>query len=737
MKSLVLAEKPSVAREIARVLGCTNKNKSYIEGPKYVVSWALGHLVGLSEPEDYDPKYKTWNLEDLPIMPGKMTLKPLKETSGQFRAVLQLCRRSDISELIIATDAGREGELVARWIMELAHWKKPFKRLWISSQTDKAIKDGFASLKPGRDYDRLYASAVCRAEADWLVGLNVTRALTSKYNAQLSAGRVQTPTLAMMMDREREINGFQPKPYWTVSADLGEFQAAWRSSDGHDGRLWERAEAEAVIARTSGAGKQAIVDQLRTAERSEPHPQAYDLTELQRDANKRLGFSAKQTSNVLQRLYEQHKLVTYPRTDSRYLSSDMVPTLKGRLESVAVGPYAPLARKLLRSPLPVTKRIVDDSKVSDHHAIIPTEQYVNLAALSPEERKLHELIVRRFLALFAPPCRYDETSVVLRIGDDRFYARGNVLKDAGWKEAYGGVQAADFAGGEDDGSDEESSSGSSAGGSRGSGQLLPPLAKGQKLPVKQSRFREQQTQPPARYNEAGLLTKMEKYGLGTPATRADIIEKLLSSQTIDRQGNRLVPTGKGKQLIELVANDLRSPELTATWERELERIAKGQGDAKRFMADIRQKASAWVNEVKQETKEYKPHNLSHARCPECSKPMIEINGKRGKSLVCQDRECGYRRSAEPALSNKRCPQCRKKMEIHTGKAGKYAQCRKCNVIEMLEDKAGGGSSGGRGGRVNKHQQSRMVEQFSDKVTLSGGLADALKAALEGKGDSSK
>ncbi|EFM11261.1 DNA topoisomerase III [Paenibacillus curdlanolyticus YK9] len=739
MKSLVLAEKPSVAREIARVLGCTNKNKSYIEGPKYVVSWALGHLVGLSEPEDYDPKYKTWNLEDLPIMPGKMTLKPLKETAGQFRAVLQLCRRSDISELIIATDSGREGELVARWIMELAHWKKPFKRLWISSQTDKAIKDGFASLKPGRDYDRLYASAVCRAEADWLVGLNVTRALTSKYNAQLSAGRVQTPTLAMMMDREREINGFQPKPYWTVSADFGEFQAAWRSGDGHDGRLWERAEAEAIIARTSGPGKQASVEQLRTTERSELHPQAYDLTELQRDANKRLGFSAKQTSNVLQRLYEQHKLVTYPRTDSRYLSSDMVPTLKGRLESVAVGPYAPLARKLLRSPLPVTKRIVDDSKVSDHHAIIPTEQYVNLSALSPEERKLHELIVRRFLALFAPPCRYDETSVVLRVGDDRFYARGNVLKDAGWKEAYGGVQAADFSGGEDDGADEDSSNGSAAGtggGSRGAGQLLPPLAKGQKLPVKMSRFREQQTQPPARYNEAGLLTKMEKYGLGTPATRADIIEKLLSSQTIDRQGNRLVPTGKGKQLIELVADDLRSPELTAAWERELERIAKGQGDAKRFMADIRQKASAWVNEVKQETKEYKPHNLSHARCPECSKPMIEINGKRGKSLVCQDRECGYRRSAEPALSNKRCPQCRKKMEIHTGKAGKYAQCRKCNVIEMLEDKAGGGG-GGRGGRINKHQQSRMVEQFSDKVTLSGGLADALKAALEGKGDSSK
>jgi len=385
-----------------------------------------------------------------------------------------------------------------------------------------------------------------------------------------------------------------------------------------------------------------------------------------------------------------------------------------------------MARKLLRSPLAVTKRIVDDSKVSDHHAIIPTEQYVNLSALSPEERRLHELIVRRFLALFAPPCRYDETGVVIRVGDDRLYARGNVLKDAGWKEAYGGVQAADLAG-EDDGAGDAADEKRGGG---GGGQLLPPLAIGQSLAVKQTRLRESKTQPPARYAEAGLLSKMEKYGLGTPATRADIIEKLLSSQTIDRQGNRLVPTGKGKQLIELAAPELRSPELTADWERELERIAKGQGDAKRFMAGIRGKAAAWVQEVKQETKEYKPHNLSHARCPDCGKPMVEISGKRGKTLVCQDRECGYRRAAEPALSNKRCPQCRKKMEIHTGKAGKYAQCRRCNVIEMLEDKAGGG-------RANKHQQKRLVEQYSDKAALSGGLADALKAALEGQGDGKK
>lgn len=649
MKSLVLAEKPSVAREIARVLGCTNKNKSYIEGPKYVVTWALGHLVTLAEPEEYDPKYRTWNLEDLPLLPSKMNLKVMKETSQQYKAVAQLCKRSDISDLIIATDAGREGELVARWIMELVHWKKPFKRLWISSQTDKAIKDGFNNLKPGKDYNNLYASAVCRAEADWLIGLNITRALTVKYNAQLAAGRVQTPTLGAMMDRENEIGQFQSLPYWTVSADMGSFQAIWREQDSHDGRLWKSEDAEAVVGRLQGKG--AKVDKLRTVEKSEPHPQAYDLTELQRDANKRLGFSAKQTSNVLQKLYEQHKLVTYPRTDSKYLSSDIVPTLKGRLESVAVGPYAPLARKLLRGQLTVTKRFVDDSKVSDHHAIIPTDEYVNLSALSNDERKLYDLIVRRFIALFYPAYRYDETSVTLAVGSDKLYAKGKVQKDIGWKELYSGGSGASRSAADDE-DDDDGDNGEHGKSDRQPEQLLPELVFGQTLAIKQSRMKELRTMPPARYTEASLLSKMEKHGLGTPATRADIIEKLLATDTIERSQNRLIPTGKGKQLIELVVNELRSPDLTAQWERELERISQGKGDAAKFMAGIREQANKWVAEVKNETKEYKPHNLTHSRCPECNNLLMEVKGKRGKSLVCSDRECSYRRASEPALLNK-------------------------------------------------------------------------------------
>ncbi|XEC97687.1 DNA topoisomerase III [Paenibacillus tarimensis] len=709
MKALVLAEKPSVAKELARVLGCGQKHKHHYEGSQYVVTWALGHLVTLAEPEDYDSKYKQWNLDELPLLPETMKLKVMKETSHQFRGIAHLCKRQDLKELIIATDAGREGELVARWIMELVKWRKPYRRLWISSQTDKAIKEGFGKLRPGKEYDRLYASAVCRAEADWLIGLNVTRALTCKYNAQLAAGRVQTPTLAILMDREQEIAGFQPKPYWTVTADFGTFQAVWREKDGHDGRAWEKEKAELVAARCNS--RQARVEKLKTSEKSEPQPLAYDLTELQRDANKRLGFSAKQTSSVLQRLYEQHKLVTYPRTDSKYLTSDMVPTLKNRMESIAVGPYAQLAKKLLRTPLKVTKRIVDDSKVSDHHAIIPTEQFVNLGALTPEERKLYDLIVRRFIAMFYPVYVYDETSVVIQAGEDRFYAKGKVQKDAGWKEVYGS-QTVTAEEAEDEEQEEETVR-----------QLLPPLTLGQSLQVKSAKLRELRTQPPPRYTEAALLGAMEKHNLGTPATRADIIEKLLGTDTIERQRNRLVPTGKGKQLIELVVDELRSAELTAEWESELERIAKGKGDPKRFMDGIRKRTIEWVGEVKRETKEYKPHNLTHSRCPECAKPLMEVKSKRGKSLVCSDRECGYRRSAEPQLSNKRCPQCRKKMEIHDGKAGKYAQCRPCNFVEKLDGERSGG------GRTMRKQQEKLVHQYSDNVTLSSSLGDALKAAL--------
>ncbi|WP_419891028.1 DNA topoisomerase III [Paenibacillus xylanexedens] len=709
MKTLVLAEKPSVAREIARVMGARDKHKSYMEGPKYIVTWALGHLVGLAEPEDYDKKYATWNLEDLPILPERTKLKVLKETNHQYKAVQQLMKRQDVGELVIATDAAREGELLARWIMQMAGWKKPFKRLWISSQTDKAIKDGFASLKPGSQFDRLYESARCRAEADWMIGLNVTRALTVRFNAQLSAGRVQTPTLGMIMDRENEINGFRSQEYETLTADMGGFQAVWRAAGG-DSRIFDPQETQELKKRVDG--RKGTIAQVKKSEKVEPHPLAYDLTELQRDANRKYGFSAKQTSNVLQRLYEQHKLVTYPRTDSRYLTSDMTATLKERLDSVAIGPYASLARPLLRKNLNITKRIVDDSKVTDHHAIIPTEQTVLLNQLNPEERKLYDLIVRRFISLFYPAAKYDSVAITVQVGNDSFHVKGTTVKESGWREVYGGDYSDDDDDRTDDAADHEHA-------------LLPDVQQGQSVTVQRCHIKSGRTMPPKRYTEAALLSQMEKHGLGTPATRADIIEKLVSSDTIDRQGNSMHPTGKGKQLIELAAPQLRSPDLTARWEAELERIARGQGKPGPFLDSIRSMAKELVSTVKGSKAEYKPHNVSNSHCPDCNARLLEKKGKRGKFLVCPTEDCGYRRSAEKRLSNRRCAQCHKKMEIKEGKAGLYVQCLPCGITETLDkDKQ----------HVNKRDQQKLVKQYAKQESIGSNLGDLLKAAMEKKGE---
>ncbi|OAB26427.1 DNA topoisomerase III [Paenibacillus macquariensis subsp. defensor] len=710
MKSLILAEKPSVAREIARVMGSREKHKGYFEGPQYIVTWALGHLVGLVEPEDYDRKYAAWNLEDLPILPESMNLKVLRETSQQFKVVQQQARRQDVSKLIVATDAAREGELLARWILNMIKWNKPFQRLWISSQTDKAIKEGFATLKPGSQFDRLYESARCRAEADWMIGLNITRALTCKFGAQLSAGRVQTPSLGMIMDREKEIIHFRSEEYDTLTAELGNFTATWRANNG-DARMFDRNQA--VVLQKKLQGKAGFIEKVNKSEKVEPHPLAYDLTELQRDANKRYGFSAKQTSNVLQRLYEQYKLVTYPRTDSRYLTSDMTETFKERLESVAVGPYATLARPLLRKNLNITKRIVDDSKVSDHHAIIPTEETVLLNLLNTEERKLYDLIVRRFISLFYPPARYDDVAVTVKIENESLHTKGTTVKDIGWREVYGGDVADDAD--EDDQSDQRDT--------RSVLPVLPELHVGESVKVQRCTVRPGRTLPPKRYTEALLLSQMEKHGLGTPATRADIIEKLVSSDTIERKGNILHPTGKGKQLIELVSPQLRTPELTSKWESELEKIAKGQGSPDLFLQGIRSMSKELVAGVKGSSVEYKPHNVSTSHCPECNTRLLEKKNKRGTLLTCPKEDCGYRRSDDKRVSNRRCPQCHKKMDMKEGKAGLYVQCLTCGITETLnQDKK----------HINKREERKLVEKYAQQETAGSNLGDLLKAALEKK-----
>ncbi len=638
MKSLVLAEKPSVAREIARVLKCNTKGKSYLEGPAYVVTWALGHLVTLAEPEDYDVKYREWRLEDLPMLPASLELKVIKKTAHQFYAISQLMKRPDIKELIIATDAGREGELVARWIMAEAKWKKPFRRLWISSQTDAAIREGFAALRPGTAYNNLYDAAVCRAEADWMVGLNVTRALTCKFNAQLNAGRVQTPTLAMIVGREAEIQKFVPKDYWTIRADFGDYFGDWRDAGGNS-RLFDFAQATAIADKLQGHA--GVVREVRTEAKNDPPPLAYHLTELQRDANKRLGFSAQQTLSVLQGLYERHKLVTYPRTDSRYISSDIVPTLPARLKSIGVGPYAELVKPLLQKPLATTKRFVDDSKVSDHHAIIPTDQPLQLTALSAEERKLYDLIARQFIAVLYPAHRYNQVTLVTTINGENFYSVGKVITDQGWR-AVTSRQA------------ERDESGVDA----LPEQTLCVHKKGESVRVDSVKVNKAKTKPPARYNEASLLTAMEspgkfiedeelresikEGGLGTVATRAEIIEKLIHTSYIERQGKELVPTSKGKQLISLVTSDLRTPELTAQWEQVLANIAKGKDSKADFIAKIREYTVGLIRETIADTATYKADNISKVKCPRCGKFMLLVNGKRGKMLSCPDRDCGHR-----------------------------------------------------------------------------------------------
>ena len=434
MKSLVLAEKPSVARDIARVLKCSKKLNGALEGDRYVVTWALGHLVTLEDPEGYNKKYKEWKMEDLPMIPEQMQLVVIRQTAKQYHAVKTQLYRKDVGEVIIATDAGREGELVARWILEKAGCKKPLKRLWISSVTDKAIKDGFSKLRDGKEYNNLYAAAVSRAEADWLVGINATRALTCKYNAQLSCGRVQTPTLAMIARREEEIRRFQPEEYYGMFLLAGGVRFTWQDTKNGSYRTFRKERMEDLHKKLKS--REMTVEKIEKTGKKTYAPGLYDLTELQRDANKKFGFSAKETLNIMQRLYENHKVLTYPRTDSRYIGSDVVSTIPERLKACAVGPYRKTAAMLSVRPVKASKSFVDDKKVSDHHAIIPTEQFVRLDHMTNEERKIYDLVVRRFLSVLMPPFEYEQTTIKGNCAGETFLAKGQIVKNPGWKEAY-------------------------------------------------------------------------------------------------------------------------------------------------------------------------------------------------------------------------------------------------------------------------------------------------------------
>jgi DNA topoisomerase-3 len=414
-KKLVLAEKPSVGKDLARVLNCNQKGTGYFENNKYIVTWALGHLVTLADPDAYDKRYAVWRIEDLPMLPPQLKLVVIKQSGRQFNIVKKQMHKKEVREIIIATDAGREGELVARWIIEKAGVKKPIKRLWISSVTDKAIKDGFRNLKEGRAYEKLYASAAARAEADWFVGINATRALTCKYNAQLSCGRVQTPTLAIIAQREEEIQNFKPRTFYGITAQARALKLIWQNRQTKNTRIFDKDKCDSII--RSIQNKDAEVIEVNKNYKKRHAPQLYDLTELQRDAHKLFGYSAKETLSIMQNLYERHKLLTYPRTDSRYLTTDIIDTLKDRITSCGVGPYSKLAFQVSQRPIKANKSFVDNNKVSDHHAIIPTEQTVFISSLSDKERKIYDLVVKRFFAVLYPPFEYEQTTIKAKIGD--------------------------------------------------------------------------------------------------------------------------------------------------------------------------------------------------------------------------------------------------------------------------------------------------------------------------------
>ena len=712
MKTLVLAEKPSVARDIARVLKCSKKLNGALEGERYIVTWALGHLVTLADPEEYDKKYKEWNMEVLPMMPKKMELVVIKQTAKQYQAVKTQLWRKDVQDIVIATDAGREGELVARWILEKAQCRKPIKRLWISSVTDKAIREGFASLKDGRAYHSLYDAAVSRAEADWLVGINATRALTCKYNAQLSCGRVQTPTLAMIAAREAEIRSFKPQEYYGLTLLAGKNRWTWQDKKSGSIRSFQKERMEEKKGAVQSDLLQVVsVDKSRKKTYA---PGLYDLTELQRDANKKFGFSAKETLNIMQRLYENHKVLTYPRTDSRYIGSDIVSTIKERLKACAVGPYRSLAGPLSMKPVKVSKSFVDDKKVSDHHAIIPTEQFVQLDHMTNEERKIYDLVVRRFLSVLYPPFEYEQTTMKASAGGEIFTAKGKIVKQAGWKEVYEGAWTEE---------EEEDF------------QKLSDIQEGEKLKIERVELTAGKTKPPAPFTEATLLSAMEnpvKYlehadekaaktlgetgGLGTVATRADIIEKLFHTFLMEKRGNDIYLTSKAKQLLELVPEDLKKPELTADWEMKLSEISKGKLQKDLFLKEIR--------EIKTGEGTFRHDNLTNTKCPVCGKRMLAVNGKNSKMLVCQDRECGHRETIS-RLTNARCPNCHRKMEMYVkGKEDTFI-CSTCGYKEKLSSFQQRRAKEGAG--VSKKEVQRYLNKQKKEAQepVNNAFADAL------------
>lgn len=648
MKSLIIAEKPSVARDIARVLKCNKKGEGYLYNENYIISWAIGHLVTLCEPEEYDEKLKKWDMTHLPIIPQNIKTKVIKQTNQQFKILKNLIKMQEVTSLICATDSGREGELIFRYIYEQTKCKKPFKRLWISSMTDEAIKEGFQNLKDGKEYDNLYYSAKCRSEADWLVGINASRAFTLKFNTLLSIGRVQTPTLAILVERQKEIEMFSSKEYFEIEANFYKIQdinqnykSTWIDFEKNETKILEKEKANNILKEIKGKGGEIFSVENET--KKQPPPLLYDLTELQRECNKKFGYSAQKTLSLAQDLYEKRKLITYPRTDSRYISEDMKSKLHNILKKLnEIEEYSKYLKYIFSlEKLPITKRIIDNSKITDHHAIIPTNIKINLSNLSVEEKNVYDLIARRFIAVFYPNYVYNITKIITKIENHFFISKGTTILEKGFTLLNINT--------EKDKKIEE---------------VLPNFQKNDKVILNNTKILNKKTKPPSHYNEATLLSAMEnagrfiedeeikeqlkESGLGTPATRASIIERLIKVNYIERKGKNLIPTKKAINLINIAPKELTSPETTGRWEKGLSSISKGTMEKEKFMQSINRYVNFLVEYAKnnqnsiifeddkfKKSSKYK-HLKKFGKCPKCNGDILENS----KSFYCSNWKMG-------------------------------------------------------------------------------------------------
>jgi len=631
LKKLIITEKPSVARDIAKVLNIQSKRDGYMEGEFYVITWAVGHLITLYEPEDYSPELKKWQYQSLPIIPEEIKIKPYEKTQKQLEVIHRLCDRQDISSLICATDSGREGELIFRFIYTYVGSTKPFERLWISSMTDQAIEEGFAKLKDGSEYNRLYLSAKCRAESDWLVGINATRAYTTLNNTLLSIGRVQTPTLALIVNRHHEINHFVPRDYFEVEVVYEEgFSGTWFKEQPSETKIDVQKDAEAIVEKVRL--QEGIVTEIEKADSNQKAPFLYDLTELQRDGNRIYGYTATQVLEYAQDLYEKRKLITYPRTDSRFLSDDMKKTVHDTLYAINVPPYNKAIEPLIKDgklDIKFSKRIIDNTKITDHHAIIPTPKNPTNVSMTVEEKNIYQLIVKRLIAVFYPDFKFKTTKIVVTCQQETFVSKGKIIKDLGWKKLYQKMADQDE-------------------------QVLPPLKKNDCVHITEATILSKKTSPPKPYTEGTLLSAMEnagrfveeeelkeqlkETGFGTPATRAGIIERLVSVKYIYRKGKSLAPTEKGIKLIQIVPEQLKSPEMTGKWERGLSKISKDKLAVEPFMNSIHRFVAYIVQSAKSSTKvEFEQDNKYKGAyeikgkvfgiCPLCKEGKITENRK--------------------------------------------------------------------------------------------------------------